>query len=119
MEDCIFCKIVRGEIPAHKVYEDEHFLAFLDIHPQSPGHVQVIPKEHYRWVWDVPNVGGYFEVVRKIAQAQQKAFGTEWILSRIIGDEVPHAHIWVFPSDEAIGDKNDVVKNAEKIKEAL
>jgi len=119
MEDCIFCKIVLGEIPSHKVYEDEHFIAFLDIHPQSPGHVQVIPKEHYRWVWDVPNVGDYFEVVRKIARAQQEAFGTEWILSRIIGDEVLHAHIWVFPSNEAIGDKNDFILNAEKIRNAL
>lgn len=119
MNDCIFCKIVRGDIPAEKVYEDEHFLAFLDIHPQSPGHVQVIPKTHHRWVWDVPNVGEYFEVVRKIAKAQQAAFGTEWILSRIIGDEVPHAHIWVFPSSEAQGDKNAFSENAEKLRELL
>lgn len=117
--DCIFCKIVSGEIPAHKVYEDEKFLAFLDINPQSPGHVQVIPKEHHRWVWDVPNVGEYFEVVRKVALAQRKAFDTEWVLSRVVGDEVPHAHIWVFPSKEVSGDKKDFVKNAEKIKENI
>lgn len=119
MESCIFCKIVRGEIPAHKVYEDEDFLAFLDIHPQSPGHTQVIPKTHHRWVWDVPNVGAYFEVVRNIARAEQKAFGTDWILSKIIGDEVAHAHIWVFPSDHATGDKNDLAGNAEKLRAAL
>lgn len=119
MSDCIFCKIVRGEIPAHKVYEDEKFFAFLDIHPQSPGHTQVIPKQHYRWVWDVPNVGDYFEVVKKIAKAQQKAFGTEWVLSKSIGDEVPHAHIWVFPSDESTGDKNDLTGNAAKLRQAL
>ncbi len=119
MEECIFCKIVRGEIPAEKVYEDENFLAFLDIHPQSPGHAQVIPKAHYKWVWDVPNVGDYFEVVRKVARAQQKVFATEWVLSKIIGDEVPHAHIWVFPSDEARGDKNDFAGNAEKIRAQL
>ncbi|MEK7060432.1 MAG: HIT domain-containing protein [Patescibacteria group bacterium] len=119
MENCIFCKVVSGEIPATKIYEDENFLAFLDIHPQSSGHAQVIPKTHYRWVWDVPNVGEYFEVVRKIAKAQQKAFNAEWILSKIIGDEVLHAHIWVFPSDEASGDKNDLAANAEKIKNAL
>src|SRR4051812_701980 len=105
MQDCIFCKIVSGEIPAEKVYEDEDFIAFLDIHPQSPGHTQVIPKTHYRYVWDVPNAGAYFEIVQKIAKAQQKAFGTDWILSKIIGDEVPHAHIWIFPSNEATGDK--------------
>lgn len=117
--DCIFCKIVAGEIPAHKVYEDDSFLAFLDIHPQTPGHVQVIPKQHYQWVWDTPHIGDYFEVARKVAKAQQKAFGTEWILSKIIGDEVPHAHIWVFPSNEATGDKDDLAGNAEKIRKEL
>lgn len=119
MNDCIFCKIVSGEITAHKVYEDEDFLAFLDVHPQSPGHVQVIPKQHYRWVWDVPNAGAYFEVVKKIAKAQQKAFNTEWILSKIIGDEVMHAHIWVFPNSNVAGDRNDLMGNAEKIRQAI
>lgn len=119
MDDCIFCKIVNGDIPAHKVYEDEEFFAFLDIHPQTPGHTQVIPKQHYRWVWDVPNVGDYFEVVKKIALAQRKVFGTDWILSKIIGDEVAHAHIWVFPSNEARGEKNDFETNAENIRAAL
>ena len=117
--DCIFCKIVAGEIPSEKVYEDDAFVAFLDIHPQSPGHVQVIPKEHYRWVWDVPNIGTYFEVVQKVAKAQQKAFDTEWILSKIVGDEVEHAHIWVFPNDTVVGDKNELSVNAEKIRQAL
>ena len=115
MNDCIFCKIVAGEIPSHKVYEDDAFLAFLDIHPQSPGHVQVIPKQHYRWVWDVPNTGAYFEVVTNIAKAQQKAFGTDWILSRVIGDEIAHAHIWVYPNSTVEGDRNDFEGNAKKI----
>lgn len=115
MDTCIFCKIVAKEIPAHVVYEDADFLAFLDIHPQSPGHVQVIPKKHYRWVWDVTNVGDYFEVVRKVAKAQQKAFSTEWILSKIVGDEVPHAHIWIFPSNKVDADKNDFEGNKKKI----
>lgn len=129
MNDCIFCKIVNGEIPSYKVYEDENFLAFLDIHPQSPGHVQVIPKKHYRWVWDLPceasaeqggpTTGKYFEVVQKIALAQQKAFDTEWILSKIVGDEVPHAHIWVFPNKEVAGDLKDFEANLKKIKENM
>ncbi len=119
MTDCIFCKIVSGEIPSYKVYEDETYLAFIDIHPQTPGHVQVIPKAHYRWVWGVPNVGEYFELVKKIALAQRKAFGTDFVLSKIVGDEVPHAHIWVFPSNEASGDKNDFAGNAEKLRAAL
>lgn len=114
-ENCIFCKIVKGEIPSHKVYEDDNFLAFLDINPQSPGHTQVIPKEHYRWVWDTRNTGEYFEVVKKVALAQQKAFNTEWIISKIVGDEVPHAHIWVFPNKEVSGNKMDFEGNLQKI----
>ena len=118
MESCVFCKIVAGEIPSHKVYEDETFLAFLDIHPQTPGHVQVIPKAHERWVWDVPQYDAYLALVKKIALAERKAFGTDWILSRIVGDEVPHAHIWVFPG-EGTGDKMDFGTNAAKLSAAL
>ena len=119
MNNCIFCKIVSGEIPAHKVYEDENFLAFLDIHPQSPGHTQVISKKHFRWVWQVPNVGEYFEVARKIAVAQQKAFNTDFILSKIVGDEIEHAHIWVYPNNKVAGDKMDFENNLKKIRAAL
>jgi histidine triad (HIT) family protein len=119
MPNCIFCKIVNKEIPAHIVYEDDNFLAFLDINPTSPGHTQVIPKTHYRWVWQVPNAGEYFEVAKKIALAQQKAFDTDFILSKVFGDEVPHAHIWVFPNKEVAGDKTDFKGNAEKIRAAL
>ena len=120
MNDCIFCKIVKKEVPANIVYEDEKYLAFLDIHPQSPGHTLVIPKEHYRFVWDVPNVGEYFEVAKKIALAQQKAFETKSIISKIVGEEIHHAHIWLIPNrDEAKGDKNDFATNAQKIKSNL
>ncbi len=119
-ENCIFCKIVAGTIPSHKVYEDADFLAFLDINPRSPGHTLVIPKSHYRWVWDVPNTGAYFEMAKKIALAQQKAFSTDMILCRVTGEEVPHAHIWILPDTEkTIGDKKDFAGNAEKIKSAL
>ncbi len=117
--DCIFCKIVAGQIPAHKVYEDGDFLGFLDIRPQSPGHTLVIPKQHYRWVWDVPNAGEYFEAAKKIALAQKRAFGSEAVWSKIVGDEVPHAHIWVFPHPDTPGNKKDFEGNAEKIKEYL
>ena len=119
MEDCIFCKIVKGEIPSYKVYEDDNFLAFLDINPLSPGHTQVIPKKHYNFVWDVPNAGEYFEVAKKIALAQRKAFNQEVIWSRITGTEVPHAHIWVFADPETNGDKKDFKANAEKIKQEI
>lgn len=118
-KNCIFCKIVKKEIPSEIVYEDNEFLAFLDINPQTPGHTQIIPKEHHRWVWDVPNIGQYFEVAKKIAQAERKAFETDWILSKIIGDEVPHAHIWIFPNSNVKGDKKDFKGNAQKIRKEL
>jgi histidine triad (HIT) family protein len=127
MNDCLFCKIISGEISSHKVYEDENFLAFLDINPRSPGHTQIIPKKHYRWVWDMPiceepspNYCDYSAVVQKIAKALQKTFGTDSIWSRIIGEEVPHAHTWLFPDPrDAKGDKNDFEDNAKKIKTNL
>lgn len=120
MPDCIFCKIVNKEIPANIVYEDADFLAFLDIRPLSPGHTLVIPKKHHRWVWDVSNTGKYFEVVQKIALAQKKAFNLEAVHAKIIGEEVEHAHIWVYPDPEkTAGDKKDFAENAEKIKRGL
>lgn len=117
MADCIFCKIVRKEVPASVVYEDENFLAFLDIHPLGPGHTQVIPKKHYRWAWDVPNAGEFFEVAKKIALAQKKAFGADIVRSQIYGEEVNHAHIWVWP--EVPGEVGDIKENAQKIIRAL
>ena len=114
-EDCIFCKIVASKIPCQKIYEDKDFLAFLDINPRSPGHALVIPKKHYRWVWDVPNAGKYFEVVKKVALAQKKSFNVDKIISKIVGEDVPHAHVWIYPDESMKGDKNDLTGNAEKI----
>lgn len=119
MNDCIFCKIVRGEAPSNIVYEDERFVGFLDIHPRSPGHVLVVPKEHHRWVWDVPDIGEYFEAARKVAFAQRKAFGTDWILSSIVGDEVHHAHIWVYPDKGVKGDPTDFEGNAKLLRDNM
>jgi len=120
MENCIFCRIIKKEVPADIVYEDDHFLAFLSIDPRSPGHTLIIPKEHHRWVWDVENAGEYFEVARKIAIAQKKAFEQEIIHSKVEGKEVPHAHIWVFPDPaNTTGDKKDFKANAEKIRENI
>jgi len=126
---CVFCKIVANKIPSHKVYEDEQFLAFLSIDPLSPGHTLVIPKKHYRWVWDlpseasakegVPTIEKYFTVVQKIALAQKKAFDTDFVLSKIVGEDVPHAHIWIYPDNKVKGDKKDFTGNAEKIKKFL
>lgn len=114
--NCIFCKIAAGKIPALKVFEDNNFIAFLDIHPQAAGHCQIIPKEHARWVWDVKNIGEYMEAARKVANAQRKAFGTEMIVSHIVGDEVHHAHIWLVPQQHT---KNQKVSPEEAQKSIL
>ncbi|KKQ79197.1 MAG: Histidine triad family protein [Parcubacteria group bacterium GW2011_GWC2_38_7] len=116
MDDCIFCEIVKGEIPSYKVYEDDDFFAFLDIRPLNVGHTLVIPKKHERWVWDVKNVGEYFEVARKIALAQKKAFETDSVVSLISGEEILHAHIWLIPRFEGDGHGGFIdVKNIKEI----
>lgn len=97
MEKSIFKKIIDKEIPAHILYEDEHFLVFLDNNPEAPGHSLVIPKEEVRWVWDTEHYQEYWNLVRKIAKTLQRVFKTEWIISKVVGDEVPHAHIHLFP----------------------
>lgn len=119
MNTCIFCKIVNKEIPAHVVYEDETFLAFLDIRPLSPGHTLIVPKTHYRFVWDVPELE-YFGVAKKVARALQQTSGTDMIFSKIIGEEVHHAHIWVYPDPEkANGDKNDFATIARTLSQTI
>ena len=122
-DSCIFCKIIRKEIPSHIVYEDDAYLAFLDIRPLSPGHTLVIPKEHHRWVWDVSPIGPYFEAVQKIAKAIQKAFAIDCVVSKVVGEEVPHAHVWIYPSPEELKStaeiKNALEQNAKKIVSAL
>jgi len=107
MSDCIFCQIVKGKIPSYKVYEDDEFLAFLDVFPKTEGHTLVIPKKHVEWVWDYPNLGKYFEVVGKVARNHRKVIGGEMVRSMIFGLEVPHAHIHVKPGqkDNLKGDK--------------
>lgn len=97
MKDCIFCKIVKGEIPCYKIYEDKDFLAFLDIAPFTEGHTLVIPKKHYRWVWDVPNIGRYFEVCQKIVNHYQKVEKDDFVASVIWGILVEHAHVQIYP----------------------
>jgi histidine triad (HIT) family protein len=93
------------------VYEDDNFFAFLDIRPLNPGHTLVIPKEHHRWVWDVPNIGNYYEVVAKIANTIKKVMGTDFVLSFVSGEEVPHAHVWLIPRFENDGHGESIKTN--------
>ncbi len=97
MEDCIFCKIVKGEIPSFRVYEDESFMAFMDVFPRVRGHVLVIPKKHYRWVYDVPEFGAYWETAKKVGFQVQEVFDASFISFVTMGEAVPHAHIHILP----------------------
>lgn len=132
LEDCVFCKIIRNELPSYPVYNDEHFFAFLDIRPLNPGHTLVVPKRHDRWVWDVPHSGQYFEITTKIAKAMQNTMRTEWIAADVAGMGVQHAHIHLvprFPNDghgEFVNGRNvktiseDEMKDiADKIRKGL
>jgi histidine triad (HIT) family protein len=97
MNDCIFCKIVKGELPCYKVYEDDKYLGFLDIHPLTLGNSLLIPKDHHRWVFDVPDFGTYFEIAKKISLASQAVLEAESVSLLTLGYEVPHAHIRIIP----------------------
>ena len=97
MKSCIFCKIIKGEFPHYKVYDKGDFVAMLDINPNTLGHSLVVPKKHFRWTYDVPNFGEYFEVAKKIANAQIKGLEADWVSFFTVGVDVPHAHIHVIP----------------------
>jgi len=113
-DQCIFCKIVKKEIPVNIVYDDKDFLAFLDIMPRNEGHTLVIPKKHYKWVWDVSDQR-YFEVTKKIAKALQKTY-TEYVLSLVFGEEIHHAHIHLIPRFPNDGHGSSIdMKNIKQI----
>ncbi len=97
MPDCLFCKIIKGEIRSFKIYEDKEFLAFLDIFPKTEGHTLVIPKTHVQWVWDYSNLGQYFELVGKLARHLREKSGEAMVRCLIYGVEVPHAHVHLLP----------------------
>lgn len=98
MEDnCVFCQIVNKKAPCYLVYEDQNFIAFLDIYPRVKGHTLLIPKKHYRWVYDVANFKEYWQAALKITQAMKKVFSPYFITYVTHGLEVPHAHIHILP----------------------
>lgn len=118
-EKTVFKKIIDGEIPSYKIYEDDNFLVFLDAFPEAPGHTLIIPKKEERWVWDVELYDEYWKLARKIAKTLQKAFSEEMIICKVVGEEVPHAHIKLFPAIANDGSEKDFEIIAEKIKKAL
>ena len=108
--DCIFCKIITGELPAEKVYEDDNVLAFLDISPTSKGHTLVITKDHYNDLLSTPvdALKNVVAVLPKIADAAVKATGSEGfnILqsnNACAGQVVPHIHFHIVPRNTGDG----------------
>ncbi len=103
----IFSKIVTGEIPCHKVAENENYLAFLDINPLAEGHTLVIPKKEIDYIFDLDDetLSGLMLFSKKVAQAIEKTISCERIGIAVIGLEVPHAHIHLSPIN-SIGDIN-------------
>lgn len=109
MSDCIFCRIVKGEIPAKKVYEDDDVLAFHDIHPHAPVHFLLIPKTHVPSLTDCsaehsPVLGKMLSLAPRLAQEQgcKEGFRTIINTGRVGGQEVFHLHIHVLGGQEAL-----------------
>jgi histidine triad (HIT) family protein len=96
MDDCIFCKIIRGQIPSYKVYEDDNYLAFLDISQFTRGHTLVVPKKHYAFIWDIEDIGSFMEVVKKIGNHYRK-LGFKYVDTLTFGRLVSHAHLHIVP----------------------
>jgi histidine triad (HIT) family protein len=103
----VFSKIIAGEIPAHKVAETEHFLAFLDVSPLVMGHTLVIPKKEIDYIFDMDDetYGGLQFFAKVVAQGVKKAFPCKKVGVAVIGLEVPHTHIHLIPMNN-VSDMN-------------
>lgn len=103
MQDSIFTKIIKGEIPSHKLYEDDYTFAFLDIHPIVPGHTLVIPKKQVEFVWDLDDetYQALMATTRKIALRLRETLGVPYVGEKIVGTDVPHAHVQLVPFTDA------------------
>ena len=108
--DCIFCKIVRGEIPSRKVHEDEHILAFHDVRPQAPVHFLMIPKEHVPTLYDTdlshqPALGRILALAGPLARKEGATDGFRTVVNtgRVGHQEVYHVHMHVLGGPEPLG----------------
>ncbi len=97
----VFTKIVKGELPCYKIYEDERTLAFLDIEPEAAGHALVIPKAEVDRVYDLSDEDyvAVMETVRKLARHMEDVLGQRTMI-KIVGTDVPHAHVHLLPINE-------------------
>jgi histidine triad (HIT) family protein len=97
----IFAKIIKGEIPCYKIYEDEKTFAFLDIHPETAGHTLVIPKANVDKIYDLEDEDyqAIMSTVKKLSAHMEKVLGKR-TLWKVVGTDVPHAHVHLSPYDE-------------------
>lgn len=95
----IFTRIIQGEIPSHRVYEDEHTCAFLDINPARPGHTLVVPRQEVPGVFDLEPAAyaALWQAVRRVAECLKQATGCERVVVVVYGADVPHAHVHLIP----------------------
>lgn len=99
MQETIFTKIIRGEIPSYKIYEDDKTFAFLDINPIQPGHVLVVPKNPKEFLWDLDgdDYQAVMATVQKIGQKIRQELKPKYVGVEVLGMDVPHAHVHVIP----------------------
>ena len=97
--DCIFCKIIEGKIGCDNVYEDDSVLAFLDINPVNPGHVLVIPKEHYKLMNDVPDelISDVFVKCKMLMERVKEVTKADYVALAVVGVDVTHFHVHLVP----------------------
>lgn len=105
MEDSVFTKIIKGEIPSHKLYEDDRVLSFLTIAPATDGHTLVIPKKQIDSLWDLDDDDYHYlmSVTKKLAHHLQEKTGKDRVGMVVKGFEVPHVHIHLIPVDRHSG----------------
>jgi histidine triad (HIT) family protein len=99
MTDSLFTKIIKGEIPCYKIYEDNRTFAFLDIHPKQPGHTLVVPKQQIEFLWDLgdEDYQAVMATVKLVALRIRAVLGRPYIGELVVGIDVPHAHVHVYP----------------------
>lgn len=97
----IFTKIINGEIPCYKIYEDDKTLAFLDINPETKGHTLVVPKKEVDKIYELDDEDyrALMDTVKKLSKHMEEVFGAR-TLWKVIGTDVPHAHVHLLPYDE-------------------
>lgn len=99
MNNCIFCKIIKKEIPCDKIYEDKDFLVFLDIQPVSHGHILIVPKKHTVWMQETDDetISKIFILAKKIMTAIKNGLKCDYVIESVAGNEIPHFHIHLIP----------------------